>query len=320
MREAAPPGMTLLMPGMPAPEQLRGGVIAIGNFDGVHRGHQVLLAAARQAAAARDRAWGALTFEPHPRSFFRPAEPVFRLSPLPLKARLIAGLGADFLAVTAFDAALAGLSPEAFVQAELATRLGVSHVITGYDFHFGKGRKGNPETMRQLGAVHGFTISVIDQVTDDGGIAPYASSAIRDALRHGRVRDAAHGLGRPWTVMGEVVEGDKRGRTIGFPTLNIVLEPGAEPLQGIYAVRVRRAGGSGTWPGAGYFGKRPTFDTDRSFLEVFLLDFSGTLYGETLLVEFIELIRPDRKFDTVAGLQAQMNEDCAAARRILADW
>jgi riboflavin kinase/FMN adenylyltransferase len=302
--------------GAPFPSKLRGSVAAIGNFDGVHRGHQSLLAGASAIASGNYAPWGVVTFEPHPRSFFRPEEPVFRLTPLPLKARLLAALGASFTAVIAFNAELASLSPEEFVRRELHQRMGVSHVVTGYDFHFGKGRKGSPETMRELGRQLGFGVTAVDQVTDDNGFAPFASSAIRTSLRHGRVREAARQLGYWWMVMGEVVPGDKRGRTIGFPTLNIKLEPGAEPFQGIYAVRVRETGAktSKPWLGAGYFGKRPTFETERTFLEVFLLDFSGDLYGRTVMVEFIDLIRPDRKFDSIDDLISQMTKDCEEAK------
>jgi riboflavin kinase / FMN adenylyltransferase len=306
----------LIAAGAPFPARLRGSIAAIGNFDGVHRGHQRLLAEAAAIAQTRTAPWGIVTFEPHPRSFFRPEEPVFRLTPLPLKARLIAALGGSYTAPLIFNAELASLPPEEFVRRELHDRFGVSHVVTGYDFHFGKGRKGSPETMRELGRQLGFGVTSIEQVTDDNGLAPFASSAIRTSLRHGRVRDAARQLGYWWMVMGEVVEGDKRGRTIGFPTLNIRLEPGAEPFQGIYAVRVRDAGGASSkpWLGAGYFGRSPTFETGRLFLEVFLFDFSGDLYGKTLVVEFIDLIRPDRKFDSIDDLIAQMNKDCEEAK------
>jgi riboflavin kinase/FMN adenylyltransferase len=302
--------------GAPFPPELRGSVAAIGNFDGVHRGHQSLLAEAAAIASRANKSWGVVTFEPHPRSFFRPEEPVFRLTPLPLKARLLAALGASFTAVIAFNAELASLSPEEFVRRELHQRMGVSHVVTGYDFHFGKGRRGSPETMRELGLQLGFSVTTVEQVTDDNGLAPFASSAIRTSLRHGRMREAARQLGYWWMVMGEVVQGDKRGRTIGFPTLNIKLEPGAEPFQGIYAVRVRDAESANVkpWLGAGYFGKSPTFETGRIFLEVFLFDFSGDLYGKTLMVEFIDLIRPDRKFDSIDDLIAQMNKDCQEAK------
>jgi riboflavin kinase/FMN adenylyltransferase len=303
------------------PAASRGGVAAIGNFDGVHRGHQFLLGTAADIARRRGVPWGLITFDPHPKTFFRPQEPVFRLTPNDLKSRLVRALGADFMVTLRFDAALASLSPEEFVHRELVGRLQIGHVVTGYDFHFGKGRRGNPETMRALGDMLGFGVSVVDQVTDDDGFAPFASSAIRDALRHGHVGDATHQLGYRWMVMGEVQRGDRRGRTIGFPTINILLEKGAEPFHGIYAVRVRKANGqSGQgWKGAGYFGTRPTFDSDRTYLEVFLLDFSGDLYGEVLLVEFVDLIRPDRKFESIDDLVAQMSADCAeAAQRLSA--
>jgi riboflavin kinase/FMN adenylyltransferase len=305
--------------GAPLPAELRGAVVAIGNFDGVHRGHQQLLAAAEAEARRRNTHWGLVTFEPHPRTFFRPAEPAFRLTPLPLKARLVAGLGASFTAVLSFDAALAAMDPEAFVRKELSERLGAAHVVTGYDFHFGHGRKGTPETMRELGRQLGFGVTVIDQVTDDDGFAPFSSSAIRDSLRHGHVSEAARQLGYWWTVMGEVVQGDQRGRTIGFPTINIVLPDGSEPFQGIYAVRVRDLStpGAPRWKGAGYFGRRPTFASEKTFLEVFLFGFNGDLYGRTMLVEFIDLIRPDRRFDTIDDLVAQMKLDCAEAERRL---
>ncbi|WP_119389984.1 bifunctional riboflavin kinase/FAD synthetase [Taklimakanibacter lacteus] len=306
--------------GAPLPQELRGAVIAIGNFDGIHRGHQQLLAETQAEARRRNTNWALVTFEPHPRSFFRPAEPVFRLTPLPLKARLVAALGASFTAVLAFDAAFAAMTPEDFVRRQLSERLGVAHVVTGYDFHFGHGRKGTPETMRALGRQLGFGVTVIDQVTDDDGYAPFSSSAIRDSLRHGHVSEASRQLGYHWTVMGEVVHGDQRGRTIGFPTLNIVLPDGSEPFQGIYAVRVRDAAvrGMTRWKGAGYFGRRPTFASEKTFLEVHLLGFDGDLYGKTMLVDFIDLIRPDRRFDTIDDLVAQMKLDCAAVERRLA--
>ena len=312
--------MKLITMGETVPPDLQGGVAAIGNFDGVHRGHQVLLEAAAQTARELGVPWGLISFEPHPKTFFRPQEPVFRLSPTPLKARLIGALGAQFMVTLTFDAALASLSPEEFVRRELLERLHVRHVITGFDFHFGKGRKGSPDTMCTLGDKLGFGVSIVDQVTDDDGLAPFASSAIRDALRHGHVQDAAHQLGYRWTVMGEVQMGDRRGRTIGFPTINILLEAGSEPYHGIYAVRVRAANGSPSkvWAGAGYFGRRPTFDSDLTFLEVFLLDFSGDLYGKTLMVEFIDLIRPDQKFGSIDELVSQMAADCKDARRRLA--
>ncbi|MGE3832885.1 MAG: bifunctional riboflavin kinase/FAD synthetase [Parvibaculaceae bacterium] len=310
--------MTIIGPAAPVPSHLRRSTIAIGNFDGLHRGHQRLLAEARVRARQSHTPLGLVTFEPHPRAFFRPLEPVFRLTPLPLKHRLATALGADFVDVVTFDARLANMTPEDFVREELCERLGVDHVVSGYDFHFGHGRKGTPDTMRALGREMEFGVTVIDQVTDDDGIAPFSSSSIRDSLRHGHVRDAAHQLGYWWTVLGEVVHGDGRGRTIGIPTANIVLPAGSEPLHGIYAVRVRDAETpSRTWQGAGYFGKRPTFDSEVLFLEVHLLDFDGDLYGRHLMVEFIDLIRPDRRFHGVDELVTQMKIDCGEARNIL---
>ncbi len=299
----------------PVPEACRGGVVAIGNFDGVHRGHQTLLACAAEEGARLGRPWGVLSFEPHPRSFFRPDEPVFRLTPEALKARLVAALGAEFMAVLDFDRALSELSPEDFVRRHLVERLGAEHVVMGYDFHFGKGRKGSPATMTELGRTFGFGVTIVEQVTDEGDQhSPFSSSAIRQALRHGHVTAAARDLGYHWTVLGEVVRGDQRGRTIGFPTLNIVLQKGADPFRGIYAVRVRDAAGEAqpVWSGAGYFGDRPTFDTGRTFLEVFLIGFEGDLYGRQMLVEFIDLIRPDKRFGSIDELVTQMTADCAA--------
>ncbi len=308
--------MHLIAGAAPVPENCKGAVVAVGNFDGVHRGHQKLLDIARAEAERLGRPWGVVSFEPHPRTYFRPSEPVFRLTPEALKARLVKALGASFMAVLPFDRALAELEPEAFVQQHLVARLKVAHVVTGYDFHFGKGRKGSPATMTALGLEQGFGVTIVEQVTDEGDHhSPFSSSAIRQALRHGQVKDASRELGYNWMVLGEVVRGDQRGRTIGFPTLNIVLDKGADPFRGIYAVKVRdaRLKGAIAWPGAGYFGDRPTFDTGRTFLEVYLIGFDGDLYGREMMVEFIDMIRPDRRFASIAELTAQMKQDCAAA-------
>jgi riboflavin kinase / FMN adenylyltransferase len=304
------------------PESLKGAVIAIGNFDGLHRGHQELLKVAKAEAQRRGVRWGILTFEPHPGSFFRPDEPVFRLTPAALKQRIAAALGAELFAIAGFNEQLATRLPEEFVLAYLVQWLAVSHVVTGYDFHFGKGRKGTPETLKQLGQQNGFGVSTVDQVTDDAdGNAPFSSSSIRSAIRRGHVRAAAHDLGYRWTVMGEVVHGDKRGRTIGFPTANIIVDPGAEPARGIYAVKVRDAAaapGTPAWRGAAYFGDRPTFNTNRTFLETYLFDVDVDLYGRTLLVSFHDLIRGDKTFASVGELVEQMKGDCEKAREILA--
>ena len=326
----------------PAPEAAQGAVIAIGNFDGLHRGHQALLNKARGIARERGLKWGMLTLEPHPRDVFRPDEPVFRLTPLPLKHRLLRGLGGDILAVLPFSREMAMLQAEEFVRRFLVEGLRAAHVITGYDFHFGHGRKGNPDMMRALGGKYDFGVSIIEQITNDDGIAPFASSAIRAHLRRGHVEAAMHELGYWWMVEGEVVPGDARGREMGFPTVNIALPPGAEPKEGIYAMRVRpvfdapdaatrnvmQASGPADlpplphpsgWFGAGYVGSRPTFETDgRRLLEVHLLDFSGDLYGQRLCVDFVGFIREDRKFDGMEELKRQMDADIATCRAFLA--
>jgi riboflavin kinase / FMN adenylyltransferase len=305
----------------PLPEACRGGVIAIGNFDGVHRGHQALLGLAGGIARDAGAPFGLVTFEPHPRTFFRPEDPVFRLSPLAFKSRLVAGLGAGFVAALTFDRAFAALEPETFVRDVLVGRFAAAHVVTGYDFHFGRGRKGNAATLKSLGKDLGFAVSSIEQVTDEDGVAPVASSAIRAALRHGNVEGAAHQLGYWWTVLGDVVAGDGRGRDLGFPTANLVLEPGCEPKEGIYAVRVRidDEPGRPARPGAAYIGTRPTFGTARRFLEVYLLDYAGDLYGRRLAIELVSFVRPDQAFEGAEALTRQMDADCQAIAAILDD-
>ncbi len=299
------------------PTALRGGVVAIGNFDGVHRGHQALLMQARDIAKRDGKPWGVITFEPHPRSFFRPEQPVFRLTPPALKVRLLKALGADFVSVVNFDAALAALSPEAFVNQELESKLGATSVVAGFDFHFGAGRKGHADTLRAMG----LSVTSVAEVTDEAaGHLAFSSSNVRNSLRQGQMRQAAQELGYDWMICGTVVPGDQRGRTIGFPTANIIVESGVEPARGIYATLVRESGKAAPiWMGAGYFGDRPTFNTNRTFFEVYLLDQTIDLYGRELLVQFVELIRPDRSFTSVEGLVAQMRNDCDVARKILSD-
>jgi riboflavin kinase / FMN adenylyltransferase len=238
------------------------------------------------------------------------------LTPPALKLRILKALGADFVSVVNFDDNLAGLSPEAFVAQELTQKLGASNVVAGFDFHFGKGRKGNVDTLRELG----LNVTRVAEVTEVGaGDLPYSSSSIRNALRQGQISRASEALGYDWTIMGTVVPGDQRGRTIGFPTANIIVETGVEPERGIYATQVREVGHPHPiWMGAGYFGDRPTFKTNRTFLEVYILDETLDLYGRQLLVSFVELIRPDQSFMSVEALITQMKDDCEKARAILA--
>ena len=293
----------------------RGAAIAIGNFDGVHRGHQVLLARAIEAGRAERCPAGVMIFEPHPREFFRPAELHFRLTPLREKLRLFERLGLDLAIVLPFDAALARLPAERFIAEILVDRLRVRHVIIGYDFFFGKDRGGNPDTMRSAGRERGFEVTVIAPVAEAGEV--FSSSAIRAQLSAGDVKGAAFALGHWWRAAGVVSGGAKRGTGLGFPTANIVLPAGVALGHGIYAARVYV--GAERYGAAAYLGTRPTFDHGAPILEVFLLDFDGDLYGREIEVEFLDLIREDQRFSDLEALKAQMAEDCDKARRIIAD-
>jgi riboflavin kinase / FMN adenylyltransferase len=295
------------------PSAARGSVLAIGNFDGVHRGHQALLAAVRADADARRALAGVMIFDPHPREFFQPQQRHFRLTTRAQKLRLFERSGLDLAVVLPFDAALSQQSPDAFIADSLVGALGVSHVIIGYDFHFGKGRAGNPDTMRAAGQRLGFAVTVVEPVSD--GVAAFSSSAIRAKLGLGDVDGAARDLGHRWRIDGRVVGGAKRGTGLGFPTANITVAPGCGLAHGIYAARVHVAGV--VHAGAAYWGSRPQFDDGLPVLEVFLLDFDGNLYGRDLSVEFVDFIRPDGKFEGIEALKLQMQADCAAARRIL---
>ncbi|MGI9520543.1 MAG: bifunctional riboflavin kinase/FAD synthetase [Hyphomicrobiaceae bacterium] len=297
------------------PERLKGGTIALGNFDGVHRGHQAVLSEAQKAARVSEKRLGVITFEPHPRVFFKPSTTLFTLSPLHRKLQLLEVFGVDFVNVLTFDTTLAGLSAETFVQRVLVESWQASHVIVGYNFFFGKGRGGSPAVLRELGARHAFGVSVVSPASDDGEV--FSSSAVRDLLRAGNVRDAADVLGHWWTITGSVERGAGRGTGMGYPTVNVMLEPGQSLHHGIYAARVWVDGIR--FDGAAYNGRRPTFDNGIAKLEVFLFDFNESLYGHTIAVEMIDFIRPDEAFDSADNLIAQMDRDCAEIREILAD-
>jgi riboflavin kinase/FMN adenylyltransferase len=298
----------------PPGHALHGAVVAIGNFDGVHRGHRAVIAAARQRAGRLGRPAAALTFEPHPRSFFRPQEPLFRLTDARNKLRLLATTGLDGAIVLRFDAALAALSAERFVDDILVRRLAVAGVTIGFDFHFGANRSGSPDYLAAAGAQRGFAVDIVPRFEDDG--RRISSGPIRAALAQGDVADAAGMLGYPWFVTGEVVHGDKRGRTLGYPTANLLLDPTCGLRHGIYAVRV--AAGGTLHDGVASFGRRPMFDIGTVLLEVFLFDFAGDLYGQTIDVAFIAWIRPELKFDSVDDLVRRMDDDSRIARTALA--
>lgn len=299
----------------------RGAVVALGNFDGVHLGHRTVIAAAQKMAEDAGQMAFALSFEPHPRSFFNPAAPHFRLTNERAKLRLLAGTGLDGAVVLAFNAARAATSAQDFINHELVQRLGVSGISVGDDFHFGKGRSGSPATLAEQGERLGFKVHIQSHI-DLAGL-PISSSAIRAALAEGRIRDATGMLGGPWFVSGTVIHGQKRGRDLGYPTANIRLDPHVDLKHGIYAVRVGldRGFGGGSDPqrfgGVASYGRRPTFDNGAPLLEVFLFDFNADLYGQTLDVAFIKYLRGEKKFDDVPALVRQMDDDSLRARAVL---
>jgi riboflavin kinase / FMN adenylyltransferase len=295
------------------PGPLRGAAVAIGNFDGVHRGHQALIGSAIAQARARRVPAGILVFEPHPREFFVPAEPHFRLTPLPEKLRLFAAMGLDLAVVQAFDADLSRMSAHDFISRVLVDRLGVSAVVVGYDFFFGYRRAGTPQTLVDGGAGHGFGVTVLPPVAELGEV--FSSTAVRLKLAEGDFAGAAQVLGRRWWVTGRVVGGAKRGTGMGYPTANVPMPKGTALAHGIFAVRVLH--GTAHYDGAAYLGTRPTFDDGMPVLEVFLFDFDGDLYGQDIGVEFVAFLRGDRKFDSAGALIAQMDIDVAHARAAL---
>ncbi|MBV8419433.1 MAG: bifunctional riboflavin kinase/FAD synthetase [Hyphomicrobiales bacterium] len=298
----------------PADHALDGAVVAIGNFDGVHRGHRAVIAAALARAKALGRKAAALTFEPHPRTFFRPEQALFRLTDERAKLRLLAATGLGGAIVLRFDAALAGLSAQNFVARILVGRFAVAGVAIGFDFHFGLNRAGSPDYLAAQGAKLGFAVDVVPRFEDAG--RPVRSGPIRAALAAGQVAQANELLGYPWFVNAEVVHGDKRGRELGYPTANLRLDPACGLKHGIYAVRV--GVGERRYDGVASFGRRPMFDQGTVLLEVFLFDFSADLYGEVIDVAFIDWIRPELKFDSVEELVRRISEDARLARAALA--
>lgn len=297
----------------------RGSVVAVGNFDGVHRGHQVVIAQARQAAMTASAPFAVLTFEPHPRSVFQPGAPPFRLTPFRAKARALENLGVDLLFTLQFDLDFARKSAEAFVAEVLVQGLGVSQVVVGYDFVFGNRRRGTPELLKSEGQKHDFGVEVIAPVAGSGGVA-YSSTQIREHLVAGQPREAAALLGRPWEIEGRVETGDRLGRTIGFPTANIVLADYLRPAAGVYAVRagIEEKGQTRWFDGAANLGWRPTVGGTDLRLETHLFDFAEDIYGKHLRVAFVERLRPEQRFDGLDALKAQIALDCQQARQVLA--
>jgi riboflavin kinase/FMN adenylyltransferase len=297
------------------PETAKGAVIALGNFDGVHRGHQALIAEARRVANAAGRPLAAMVFEPYPREFFQPNAEPFRLTSLRGKAELLAAAGVDYLIVITFNAELAGLLAQDFVTDVLVHDLAAAHVVVGEDFRFGKGRGGDATVLAYMGDMEGFGVTVFRAVIAGG--EKISSSKVRAALKAGHPEEAAGLLGHWWSIQGRVAHGDARGRALGFPTANLRLKPNLlQPKFGIYAVRVHHRGRA--YRSAANFGLRPMFAVPEPLLEAHLLDFSGDLYGDLLEVEFIAWLRGEMQFTGIEALKWQMTADCAEARKVLA--
>jgi riboflavin kinase/FMN adenylyltransferase len=296
----------------------RGASAAMGNFDGVHLGHRAVIDIAAAEAARLGAPLGVITFEPHPRQFFAPDAPPFRLMNAETRANRLERLGIGELYELPFGARLVAMTPEAFAREVLAEGLGLAHVVVGADFRFGKDRAGSAEDLRRQGGQLGFGVTVADLLNEGG--AQVSSTAIRQALSEGRPQDAARMLGHSYRIDGAVGSGDRRGRQIGYPTANMSIAGLHPPRFGIYAVTVEVLTGPhrGSYLGAASVGVRPMFGENRPNLETFLFDFSGDLYGAHLSVALIEYLRPEAKFDSIEALVAQMDADCARAREILA--
>lgn len=303
------------------PPEAHGAVVALGNFDGVHLGHQAVIRQAAEIARSKKAPLAILTFEPHPRSFIRPEDPPFRLTPFRIKTRHLQALGVDFVFELAFDAAMMARSAENFVSEILVNGLRIAHVVVGYDFCFGKGRAGNAALLTEFGGRHGFGVTSVAAAKAGAGPA-YSSTLVREQLQAGDPKSAAATLGRPWEIEGRVEHGDARGRQLGFPTANIAIGEYMEPKLGVYAVMAIDDNDEkqGWIKGVANLGRRPTVGGTRVQLEVHLFDFAADLYGKHLRVALIDFIRPEMKFNGLDALKAQIASDSDTARKILADY
>ena len=298
------------------PEIDRGLAVAVGAFDGVHRGHQAVIGQAREAAERLGVPLGVVSFDPHPRRYFQPEAAPFRLMTRGQMARALGDLGVDLHYLLPFDAEMAAMTDEAFARQVLAEGLGVRHVAVGFDFTFGKGRSGSPALLRGYGEEMGFSVSVSERVDDADGLK-LSSSAVREALKAGDMERTGAILGRPFAIEGEVIHGDKRGRTIGVPTANISLGGYMRPAYGVYATRTRLPDGR-VFDGVANLGVRPMFPTDDPLLEVWLFGFDGDLYGQTVETDLVAFLRGEMAFDGLDALKEQIDRDAAAARDALA--
>ncbi len=293
---------------------------AIGNFDGVHLGHQAVIDIARKKAVELDAPLGVLTFEPHPRQYFAPDAPAFRLMSAETRANRLQKLGVEKLYELSFNDTLSQLTAEEFARDVIKDGLGLKHVVVGADFHFGKGRSGNAKTLEEFGKKMGFGVTIANLVKVADG-QEISSTAIRNALSEGRPADAAKMLGHWHRIDGEVIRGDQRGRLLGFPTANMSITGLHPPKFGVYVVKIDVLTGpfAGRYNGAASMGTRPMFGENLPNLETYIFDFKGDIYGAHVSVALIEYLRPEAKFDSVDALIAQMNADCDQARKILAN-
>lgn len=290
-------------------------IAAIGNFDGVHRGHRILIDKMRRFAAKWRARPGAVVFNPHPRRFFRPGDPPFLITTAETRDAMLLDAGVEVVLPLAFDKRLASLAPEAFVRDVLKTELGLGGVVVGADFRFGAGRAGDADTLSSLCAEYDLASHIVEPLAESGHSDKIGSTAIREALLSGAVDRAAAMLGRFWRVEGTVESGNKVGRTLGFPTANLTLGDLIEPRRGVYAVRILVNGAR--FDGVANFGRRPTVGAPAPLLEVHLFDFTGDIYGARIAVDFISFIRDEMKFQGLDALKAQIEKDCLAARAML---
>jgi riboflavin kinase/FMN adenylyltransferase len=297
------------------PEKAKGAVVALGNFDGLHRGHQRVIGEAQALAKKKGKPFGVVTFEPHPRRVFFPDHPPFRLTPMAAKRRLLQEMGVEVLFEVPFTKELSEMDPTHFVEGLLRESFGISHAVAGYDFVFGHQRRGTLSLLKEILGGHGVGVTEITPVMDEGG-SLWSSTRIREALQEGRVKDAAKALGRIWEMEGLVQKGDQRGRTLGFPTANIDMGETLRPRYGVYAVQAH-VGGK-TYKGVANIGKRPTVAGEKELLEVYLFDFNADIYGQNMRVGLVDFIREERRFPSLDALKAAIAEDCLEAKRRLA--
>jgi riboflavin kinase/FMN adenylyltransferase len=298
------------------PPEFRGAAAALGNFDGVHRGHQQVIAEAAKAARALKAPLGVITFDPHPRRLFRPTEPAFRLMTAEQQARVLSGMGVDFLYLLPFDFQMASFSDKEFVEQVLVEGLGVKHVAAGFDISFGKGRTGSAEGMKAYGDQKGFGVSIAEPVAGRAG-DKFSSTSVRDALRDGHPEEASRILGRPFAIEGVVRRGQQLGRQLGFPTANVEIVDYVVPKLGVYATRTRLPDGREV-PGVANLGNNPTTGIVETRLETWLFDFDEDLYGQVIETDLIAFLRPELKFDSLELMIEQIRRDETEARAIVA--